>query len=132
MNAKEIYHLARRNGTPFLPRRPINLPDVHYMINARARYRAILDRCVEDGKIGICRSGMDCDCTSYTHEFVAEAPDGAISFEKNEREHAEWLDGPETTRFMKPSEVVPYSNSIDLALEAYEDGHISTVYYRRA
>lgn len=102
---------------------------VHSSIEQRAGYRRILDTCVEDGKIGYVRSGMDCDCTQYRREDVRPAPAGAFVFQREEDEHQSWLDGPESTYWLRPSETEKSYRSADRALEAYEDGHPSVVYW---
>lgn len=124
MNAREVYHALRRGGMPCQPRIPAHLRElsVHHNINARAPYRAILDRCEEDGKIGVIRSGMDCDCTQYYSERVIAAPSGAFAFCREEEAHCDSLDGPESVHFDKPSNIEVQHKSRDRALEAYEDG----------
>lgn len=98
----------------------------------RARLKAHIEACTEQGKIAIVRSGMDCDCTSYTHVNHVPTPLSVLAFERDEDEHQSWLDGPESMYIAKPSDEPEYHNTIDLALEAYEDGHPSTIYYREA
>ena len=122
---KKIWKQLIRDGAPYRSPNASNkrLDEVHYNINERAYYRDVLDRCLVDGKIGVGRSGRDCDCTQYSREYVTDMPNSAFLFAKEEREHEEWLDGPESTRFMRPDKVEPHHRSLDLALRAYEDGH---------
>ena len=129
MNRALWYMFKRGGGDMSTFMRKTYLPAVHHMINERAVYRAILDKYVEDGKIGVIRSGMDCDCTQYYDESIIDAPRGAVKFVLDEVHHEEWLDGPESTRWAKPSDIEPQHKSADRALEAYEDGHPSVVYY---
>lgn len=104
------------------------IADVHYGINARTYYRDVLDTYAVDGKIGVHRSGMDCDCTQYSRSYITEAHTGAFAFCMEEMKHEQYLDGPESTRFSLPEHTIVESKSLDLALRAYEDGHPSTVY----
>jgi hypothetical protein len=94
-----------------------------------AEVRAILDRSVVDGKYGVIVSGRDCDCSAYHRESVREAPRSVIEFKREWDEHCEWLDGPESQRFVRPDQIDSSVNySRDLALEAYEDGHPHVIY----
>lgn len=90
-------------------------------INERARIAEAFTRFAQGGKIGIVRSGMDCDCSRYVNARVIKVP-GVFKFQIDERRHQEWLDGPEHTSICAPDEL-PESWSRDLALEAFEDGH---------
>lgn len=130
MTAKEIYHLLRRGGCPPKPRVPAHLRgvQVHDSINERAGYAHILRTCVEGGKLGVLRSGMDCDCSQYSSARIVDAPNGAIQFAQQEEAHHNSLDGPEFTEWRKPSQVEVGYTSRDLALEAFEDGHPHVVY----
>jgi hypothetical protein len=127
LSAKEIYHLMRRAG---FPARPKNLPyaSVHHTINLRAAYADAIAGKVVAGKLGIIRTGMDCDCSAYSHGYTTSY-EGLILFARNEEEHCEYLDGPETTHYCKPIVALEHNGySRDLALEAYEDGHSHIVY----
>lgn len=130
LTAKEIYHLMRQCGAAPKPRVPAHLRgvSVHHAINERAEYGAILARCVENGKIGVLRSGMDCDCNKYSSARIVDAPVGAIQFARQEEEHYNGLDGPESTVWRKPSQTTVGYTSRDLAAEAHEDGHRHVVY----
>lgn len=97
--------------------------------NENAEYRAILDRCWSDGKIGVAVSGMDCDCSSYARQYTIDVPNSVPHLKRWFDEHNEWLDGPESLSFIHPDAVDASQNySRDLALEAFEDGHPHVVY----
>jgi hypothetical protein len=134
---RTVYHMIRRGmGSEALMERLYltqrgrapRVRPVHHVINERAPYRRILDKYARDGKIGVHRSGMDCDCTQYSHSSIIDAPVGAIQFQMREELHYEWLDGPESTSWSLPENTIVQHRSLDLALRAYEDGHPSTVY----
>jgi hypothetical protein len=94
-----------------------------------AQYRRVLDRCWADGKIGIIRSGMDCDCTKYHHEEVIPMRNSVQALKRWDDHRQEWLDGPESVQFVRPDQIDRSNDySRDLALEAYEDGHPHVVY----
>jgi hypothetical protein len=76
----------------------------------------------EDGKIAVIREGMDCDCTQYRRVSVIPMP-GLMAWLVEEDKHQQYLDGPESHYFGKPSRHEPGYKSRDRALEAYEDGH---------
>ena len=124
---KKVLLRVLREESELMSRRGRKLSPVHYTIPMRARYRRVLDQYVEDGMIGVIRQGMDCDCTAYVYEHVRPAFKGAVAFLQEEFAHQESLDGPESTRWLKPSEVKPRHESRDLALEAYENGHAHRV-----
>ena len=126
---RKLYVQLLRDGrfrSPNASTKPI--AEVHYTIHDRAWCREQLDKYWRDGKIGLHRSGMDCDCTQYSYSMVVEMPNSAFMMCRDETRHHEFLDGPESTRWSLASEVTPHSASRDLALMAYEDGHPSTVY----
>lgn len=92
-----------------------------------AEKQALLRRiqsCTENGHIAICRSGMDCDCTQYSRVTIVPVPT-LVAFIRDEDEHQQWLDGPESVWIDKPSDHDNrnYYASSDRALEAYENGH---------
>jgi len=89
----------------------------------RAAEREHYMACVEAGHVGVVRSGMDCDCSAYHREGIYPAlPYRA--WLRQENRHESWLDGPERTYIVRPSEIDPENNhSRDLALEAHENGH---------
>lgn len=95
-----------------------------------AKIRKMLDRYWRNGQIGVRLSGIDCDCTQYYREYVLTCPNSVQWFKRHWDHHCEWLDGPESQSFCLPSEIVPQHRSYDLAMEAYEDGHPSTVYLK--
>lgn len=127
---REVYHTLRRGHgdmSIFFP--PVaRRSAIHFTIDERSAYRRTLDRCVEDGLIGVERNGRDCDCVQYHSSYVVSAPTGAVQFQRQEDEHRGWLDGTESTYWSKPSETVCLRVSRDLALEAFEDGHPHVVY----
>lgn len=98
------------------------------MCAENAELRATLNKYVVDGKLGVVRSGMDCDCTQYHHEQVVDAPATVAAFKRWVDQHNESLDGPETMYFRRPQDVEPQYRSRDLALMAYEDGHPHVVH----
>lgn len=77
--------------------------------------------------IAVMRSGMDCDCTQYSSVRHVEAPKSILKFIRDEEEHREYLDGPESVSYGKPSDNEPDYRSADRAMEAYENGHPSRV-----
>lgn len=94
-----------------------------------AQYRRVLDRCWSNGKIGIIRSGMDCDCTKYHHEETLTIANSVQALKRWDDVRQEWLDGPESVHFVRPDQIDRSNDySRDLALEAYEDGHPHVVY----
>lgn len=103
---------------------------VDFAISERGLYERRFNEIEEGGKIGIIRSGMDCDCVQYRDEYVVDRPRNLFAWLRDEHEHENWLDGPETTYFCRPSECRDgYHNSVDRVLEAYEDGHRHVVYW---
>lgn len=100
-----------------------HLRPIDHTINRRAHALAWIAPKLEAGQIGIVRRGMDCDCTQYQSEYVAPFK-GIVHFLLAEDTHEQWLDGPEATSYMRPSDVRDgFHASRDRALEAYEDGH---------
>jgi hypothetical protein len=98
-------------------------PWVHSSINDRARLLKQIQANTEDGMIAVYRSGMDCDCTQYSRCSIIPAPKGAFIEQYHEDQHQQWLDGPESSWYGKPSQAEPHYKSADRALEAYEEGH---------
>lgn len=89
----------------------------------RAAEREHYVSCIEEGFVGVVRTGMDCDCSAYHREGVYPALPYRLWLRQEDR-HASWLDGPERTHVVRPSDIDPHNNcSRDLALEAFEDGH---------
>lgn len=119
----------RNDGAAQNAERVRALPAIHERINERAALDARLAQVSEGGKIGVIREGMDCDATQYRRESIIDRPASLIAFIHEENEHEGWLDGPESTFYVSPSEVSDgYHASRDLALEAFEDGHPHVVY----
>lgn len=96
-------------------------------LNAWARRTLDLYSC--NGKIGIIRSGMDCDCCQYYAESIMPVDGTVAGFLRWYHAHNDSLDGPESMRFLQPELIKPVYRSRDRALEAYEDGHPSVVRY---
>jgi hypothetical protein len=135
LRTRELADLLRRNWgrhRPYTRKQLIEvltedarrrLPRIDRLINERAQWRAHIDANTEGGRVALCRSGMDCDCVTYTDARVIPAPVSVVAWLREFDQHCEWLDGPESTWFDKPSRVTEGHESRDLVLEAYEDGH---------
>lgn len=95
----------------------------------KARLKAHIEACTEDGKIAVVRSGMDCDCTEYLDQHHIAAP-SLMAWQKMEEEHEQWLDGPCSTWIGKPSDYPEGHASCDLVAEAHENGHPHSVQRR--
>lgn len=103
---------------------------VHDKINENGAVYNTLRKCVEGGKLGVVRSGMDCDHSAYRREYAIEAPRGVKEWLRDEAKHQYWLDGPEATTLCRPSEIDSSRNwSRDLAAEAFENGHPHYIIY---
>ena len=121
-----VYHHIGRNRM-YAPR---NLRRSPYTKACRQRraYHKRIQAANEGGNIALVMSGMDCDGVSYSGK-VRIVPanwrdvDAAIADEES------WADGPKYYDIMKPSEaeVIEY-HSLALTLEAFEDGHLFTLY----
>lgn len=123
---RKVLRLQFRDG--FL--RPNTRPDYRrHCANANAWARRILDTYSRDGKLGIIRSGMDCDCTQYYSESVMTVDGTTASFRRWHDDFLDALDGPCNLSFTTPDKITPVYRSRDRALEAYEDGHIHVVRY---
>lgn len=122
---KRIAKIALQEGAgPRGQTRPID-----YTINDRATWKAAIGRATVGGKVGVIVSGMDCDCCKYWRESVVDAPPSVVAWLRGYEHHCSYLDGPETLSFVTPDKVQDgYSESRDLALEAFEDGHPHVVY----
>lgn len=92
-----------------------------------AAARRVLDECTMNGKIGIIRSGMDCDCTQYYAESVMDSFTSVAAFKRWDNQRQDYLDGPESVHFTKPENIKTQYKSRDLALMAYEEGR-SAIY----
>lgn len=128
---KHIRRVLRQQGHPTLPQARRRLKNVDYQINKKAALRRRWTEVAEDGQIATIRSGMDCDCTQYYHVYHGPVPVSVVAWLRDEDEHREWLDGPESCSFGKPSEHPKEHRSSDRALEAYENGHPSRVTWAR-
>jgi len=109
---------------------PKRSPNLHCRITERGNARAVMAARAENGMIAICRSGMDCDCVQYASVRIVPVPVSIVAWLKEEDEHNQWLDGPESMWIDQPSQHDDEESyrSADRALEAYEDGR-STVYW---
>lgn len=95
----------------------------------RAAEAAHYASCIEGGMVGIIRDGMDCDCSAYHREAILPAQPYR-AWLRSEGRHHSWLDGPERTYVVRPSEITPYSDhSRDLAMEAFEDGRAHSIHW---
>lgn len=104
--------------------RPLNVKDE---LADRARIKKLLDDCTEDGLIAKVTEGMDCDCSKYRRVYHVPTPTvmAWVQYCDNEYHYA---DGPMRIWVARPSEEPERSESRDLALEAFEDGHPHVVY----
>lgn len=102
------------------------LKEVDFSINERQWYAEQIAKHREGDQIALIRDGMDCDCTQYLRVTHIDVPH-LFAWHRSERKHQEWLDGPETSYFGRPSEYPQRHKQSDRALEAYEDGHPSYV-----
>lgn len=100
---------------------------VDQAIQERSFYREKFDAVQENGIIAVIREGMDCDCTQYYQVMHIPVPSNLFVFVKAEEERMNWLDGPESVYYGKPSEYPIEHLQSDRALAAYEDGHMSHV-----
>lgn len=125
----ELRRLFRRAVSRGTFARRGNATRIDHLINRRAAWKAQIEACAVGGRIGIVVSGMDCDCSQYYRERIADAPRNVVAWLREYERHCEWLDGPETTGFVRPDQVTDgHYESRDLALEAFEDGHAHVVF----
>jgi hypothetical protein len=89
---------------------------------AKQRLKERWENFAEDGMIAVIREGMDCDCVQYRTVRHIPVPSLA-AWLKAEDENQQWLDGPESHYFGRPSDYPIEHVTRDRALEAYEDGH---------
>lgn len=103
--------------------------NLHNAINERGAMVERFADVAESGMVAECRSGMDCDCSSYSRVHVMPVPASIFAWQRGEEYHRSMLDGTESVYYVKPSSVDGDSyHSRDLALEAFEDGHSHIVY----
>lgn len=100
---------------------------IHNTINEKAEFEKM--RAGWRGKCLVEVSGMDCDSVKYSGHLL-ECADNYYAY-KNMIE-SEYLNAEGPIYFQlithdEASEMIP--RYIDLAMEAYEDGHPSTIYY---
>lgn len=93
----------------------------------RAELKIDLEQCIENGKIAIFESGMDCDCSEYERIYHQKAM-SVMEYIKYQDETFKWADGTVSVGYGKPSQHPIESYSRDLAAEAYENGHAHVVY----
>ena len=94
-----------------------------------AGYRQTLDNAWDDGKIGVITTSIDCDCTRGYYERVVEMPNCVAAIKRHANDFYDNLEGPGSMRFVHWSSIDrSRSNTRDLALEAFEDGHPHVVY----
>lgn len=100
---------------------------VDFAINRRAEYQEAINHYQEDGVVAFILEGMDCDCTQYKRVSHMKVPKSIFVFLIEEEKRVEWLDGPESSYFGKPSQYPKMHLQSDRALAAYEDGHMHSV-----
>lgn len=120
---KKILLVWREHGWPTVPQPHHRGARIDRVINHRAALLDRLNACTEFGKVAFIRDGMDCDCTQYLHVDHIDRPVSIVAWMESEDKRCEWLDGPESAYFGRPSEYPEQNASSDRALEAYEDGH---------
>ncbi len=98
-------------------------------VDTNAWARRIIDAHARNGRIGFIRSGMDCDCTQYYAESTMSIDGTVAGFLRWYNGYLEGLEGPDSHRFCDPDQIEPVYRTRDRAMEAYEDGHISTVIF---
>ena len=94
-----------------------------------AGFRRQLDKAWVDGKIGVITTSIDCDCTRGYYERVETMPNCVAAIKRLADNFYEGLEGPGNMQFVRPDQIDrSRSNTRDLALEAFEDGHPHVVY----
>lgn len=94
------------------------------VINQRADIAARINAVAVNGAFGLVVRGRDCDGTAYHYEYLQDVPRSIFAFRQQNADAAAWLDGPQTTTYVRPSEIEDgLSETRDLALEAFENGH---------
>ncbi len=91
---KFIRDLKRISPDGFGWQRERMLRQVHKTINRRAQLKSCLERCEENGQIGVVTMGEDCDGFNYKHESVIERPACLIAYDHEIEESYYWADGP--------------------------------------
>ena len=130
MDIKKWVRNAARNGFKFENIKAVRkLKDVHFNINERVAYANFIKDKIDNGKVGLITSGMDCDCCAFEYSSVLDATSIAkiVAHIHDAYDNAE---GPLNFRFVTPKEAKAFQRySRDLALEAFEEGHSHVVYY---
>lgn len=102
-----------------------------YDAHERTQRRLELHRAkekAEDGKVAVVWGGRDCDGVRYSGHVVLVDADWR-SLERHIEETCKWADGPCGYYLLSPSEAEQVeSESRDLTLEAFEDGHSHVLY----
>lgn len=93
----------------------------------RARLKAKLADCSEDGMIAVVTAGMDCDCVRYRRVKYIPTPT-VMEWVSRENDEHRYADGPVNMYIARPSDEPEGHVSHDLALEAFENGHQHVVY----
>jgi hypothetical protein len=103
---------------------------IHDRINERAALKRTIDKYAVNGMIGIVESGRDCDCVEYVHPRSA-IPATIYHFKLLQARTVDGADGPFRLSITTPAEAeATESESRDLALEAFEDGHPHSIVSR--
>jgi hypothetical protein len=122
---RQIRRVLRNQNSAKAPR----LAPVHYTIQQRACFATVLENVSEGGRVALFYEGMDCDCYKTRNVSHMPRPTPVAAWQIIERIY-EGAEGPTTAFFDRPSCYPEGHASADLALEAFEDGHPSTVYDR--
>lgn len=93
----------------------------------RAKIKQKLDTYTVDGVYAMIVSGMDCDCSRFNRVYHV-ANRGVMAYVNDEWHAYKNSEGPLRVQIADPTTNPEESTSRDLALEAFEDGHPSTVY----
>lgn len=97
--------------------------------SVNVNYRAQLDAAWVDGKIGVITTSIDCDMTRGYYERVVSMPNCVAALKRLADNFYDGLEGPGSIYFVRPDQIDrSRSNTRDLALEAFEDGHPHVVY----
>ena len=104
-----------------------NATGIDWTINERVAVKAMLDGADTGGMVCLVSSGMDCDHATWLYGDIVPTPTVTAFM----RQHAAYMagaEGPQGMYAVPPTEC-PESESRDLILEAFEDGHPHVVYY---
>ena len=98
------------------------------LLAERSELKQRIERVVEGGMVAIHKTGMDCDCSTWDY-VEHERFRGVFAHEREWQEYMDGAEGPQSMGFHSPSHYPEQSESRDLALEAFEDGHPHYVSY---